>query len=76
VNDASTDLVQIDRWWQQWPDANIGIATGVRSGILVFDVDPRNGGDQSYTQLQIEIPDAFVDPLEVQTGSGGVHLYF
>jgi hypothetical protein len=76
VNDASTDQVQIDRWWHQWADANIGISTGMRSGILVVDVDPRNGGNQSYKQLQIEIPNAFVDPLEVRTGSGGVHLYF
>jgi hypothetical protein len=76
LNDASTDPVQIDRWWQQWPDANIGTVTGVQSGVLVFDVDPRNGGDQSYKQLQIEIPDAFADLLEVRTGSGGVHLYF
>jgi hypothetical protein len=76
VNDASTDPVQIDLWWQQSPDANIGIATGVPSGLVVFDIDPRNGGDQSYKQLQIDIPDAFKDPLEVRTGSGGLHLYF
>ena len=76
VNDASTDLVQIDGWWQQWPDANIGIPTGVVSGLVVLDMDPRNGGDQSNKQLQIDIPDAFNDPLGVRCGSGVVHLYF
>ena len=76
MNDASTDLVQIDQWWQQSPDANVGIATGVRSGILVFGIDLRNGGDQSYKQLQIDIPGAFADPLEVRTASGCIHLYF
>lgn len=26
-------------WWQHWPDANIGMATGSLSGILVLDAD-------------------------------------
>ena len=44
VNDATTDHEQIDKWWTEHPDANIGIATGQASGILVLDIDPRNGG--------------------------------
>lgn len=26
-------------WWKHWPDANIGMATGTLSGILVLDAD-------------------------------------
>lgn len=26
-------------WWSQWPDANIGMATGELSGVLVLDAD-------------------------------------
>lgn len=26
-------------WWKKWPDANIGMATGALSGILVLDAD-------------------------------------
>jgi hypothetical protein len=76
IKDASTDPEQIRRWWKQWPDANVGIATGVVSGILVLDIDPSNGGDESYDQLQNELPGAFATLLKVRTGSGGAHLYF
>jgi len=55
---------------------NVGIATGLASGILVLDIDPRNGGDASYEQLRNKFPLAFADLFEVQTGSGGTHLYF
>src|SRR4051812_23978949 len=30
---ASDSPDQIDTWWGQWPDANIGIATGGNSGV-------------------------------------------
>ena len=36
---ATTNAEQIRAWWQAWPNANIGIATGERSGIWVLDVD-------------------------------------
>jgi putative DNA primase/helicase len=36
---ATTDAAQIEAWWRKWPDANIGIATGAISGVVVVDVD-------------------------------------
>jgi|GEM_PF-6706101 len=30
---------EIRQWWKQWPDANIGIATGHLSGIFSLDFD-------------------------------------
>ena len=30
---ATTDVERINRWWQAFPDLNIGIATGMVSGI-------------------------------------------
>jgi hypothetical protein len=36
---ASTDPDTLASWWRRWPWANIGIATGARSGIIVVDVD-------------------------------------
>jgi hypothetical protein len=36
---ATTDAQLIRRWWARWPTANIGIATGQRSGLLVVDLD-------------------------------------
>jgi hypothetical protein len=76
VKDASADPDQIRAWWARRPRANIGIATGVYSGLLVIDIDPRNGGNESYAQLQQELPGAFVGALKVRSGSGGTHLYF
>ena len=74
VKDATTDREQIARWWAQNPDFNIGIATGERSGIVVFDVDPRNGGDDSWRQWQSEhgrVPDG---PMQMTAGGGEHHV--
>jgi hypothetical protein len=40
---ATTDPAIIAGWWERWPDANIGIATGARSGIVVVDADGSAG---------------------------------
>ena len=37
VKDASTDTKIIADWWTRWPDANLGIATGAKSGSLSRD---------------------------------------
>lgn len=48
------------------------------SGLLVVDVDARNGGVESYKKLVADIPEIAGAGLIVQTGSGGgsKHLYF
>jgi hypothetical protein len=76
LQDATTDIGQIRRWWQEWPDANLGIVTGTVSGLVVINIDPENGGDASFEELRQQFPDAFREPLEVRTGSGGTQLYF
>jgi hypothetical protein len=73
--DATTDQDQIETWWKQWSDANIGIPTGAVSRLLVVDVDPRNGGDESQDKLIVE-HGRFPDTAEQQTGGGGRHLLF
>lgn len=50
VHDATTDAEQIRAWWQRNPNFNVGVACGQRSGLIVFDVDPRNGGEDSWGQ--------------------------
>lgn len=72
---ATTDEETIRRWWAQFPDANIGIATGERSGLLVVDVDPKNGGAGTWTRITLEHD---LPPLTVttNTGSGGWHLFY
>lgn len=36
---------QILGWWNNWPEANIGIVTGFISGLMVVDVDSAAGHD-------------------------------
>jgi putative DNA primase/helicase len=75
VKDASSDVDKIRAWWSQWPDANIGIATGTPSGFDALDVDPRHGGDETLWGLEQEFG---VLPATVQslTGGGGSHVLF
>src|SRR5256885_2269598 len=52
LDDASTDPEVIAAWWRRWPDANIGIRTGLPAGLAVLDVDPRHGGIAALEQLE------------------------
>ncbi len=73
--DATRDQAAIREWWNRWPTANIGVVTGAASGIVVLDIDPRHGGDDSFATLereQGELPRT----VESLTGGGGRHLYF
>lgn len=38
-SEATTDPEQIQAWWQQNPNYNIGLVTGAKSGIAVVDLD-------------------------------------
>lgn len=48
------------------------------SGLIVIDVDARNGGVESYGRLLEAVPEIAGAGLVVETGSGGgsKHLYF
>jgi len=70
---ATTDPGKIRSW--KWESANVGIATGRESGLLVIDIDPRNGGQEGVAALQRELGPLPPGPV-VQTGGGGRHLYF
>lgn len=73
--DATDDCDTIDRWSKAHPNANIGVATGRPSGIIVIDIDPRNGGFDSVSKLAGK---GFVFPQapEARTGNAGRHLIF
>lgn len=73
-SEATIDLAQIDAWWSANPDANIGTRPSA-GGLYVFDVDPRNGGSESYAALQAKHGE--IDSyLRVDSPGGGFHLYF
>lgn len=74
VKDASKDQATIDGWWQRWPDANIGIATGAVSGFFVLDVDGQEG-EESLRELEAQ-HGPLPATVEALTGGGGRHLLF
>jgi hypothetical protein len=73
---ATTDEETIRQWWTEWPEANIGIATGQTSSLLVIDVDqgPNKDGYANIAALEASNGSLPKD-LTVLTGSGGRHIY-
>ena len=69
---SANDLAE---WFRRWPDANVGIVTGEISNLVVVDVDPNHGGDDSLDRLQQRFG-PLPPTVEVETGGGGRHLYF
>lgn len=68
VKDATLDEVQVHRWWNRWPDANLAVATGA-PGPHVLDIDdPAQAGDWIARLREGGAP-------EVAT-SRGSHFYF
>ena len=78
-NLATTNIEQIQTWWQQWQDANVGIATGEESNLLVLDVDFDPDKDLDGNDVLAELErshGALPHTVEVLTPRGGRHLYF
>ena len=75
IKDATISKTQIDDWWTEHPDANIGIAAGQQSGILVLDIDPRNGGTETLQRLEKELG-PLPSTVTSNTGGGGQHRIF
>lgn len=73
--DASTDPAVIERWWSMWPEANIAIVTGHRSGLVALDEDSYKGGDESLAEL-IKSYHALPETVQQLTGGGGVQYLF
>lgn len=84
-NNASTDPAVIRAWWDDETihrgagSPNVGIMTGEKSGLVVIDIDPRNGGDLNIDDFLRELRDKYKMPLlpllKCRTGGGGLHLY-
>jgi len=72
-DDASHDPEQGRDWWAQCPDANIGIRPP--PGVVIIDVDPRNGGATALVELTR--PHGGLSPTWTGwTGGGGLHAWF
>lgn len=61
---------EVRGWWRRWPTANIGLATGELSGVVVIDLD----GELALREAERR---GYEDGPTVLTGRvGGRHLYF
>ena len=69
---ATTDVRQIQAWWRKWPDADIGIATGALSGLIVIDIDGANG--LATLKALVDRHGALPRTAFVKTGRGW-HVY-
>ena len=69
-HDGTYNVEQIERWWQEFPDANPAISTG--NGLLVVDVDVKKSGKWRESLRELALPQT----LTVRTATGGWHLYF
>ncbi len=75
LTDATSEITVLRRWWAMYPKANIGIATGADSGLVVLDIDPRHGGNEAARDL-VKRHGNFTKTLQSRTGSGGLHLIY
>jgi hypothetical protein len=74
LKDATTDSAQIQVWWTLHPTANIGLATGEKSGIIVLDIDPPEGYF-SLKELQAT-HSPLADTRRSRTANKGLHYFF
>ncbi len=73
---ATTDEVQIRKWWGKYPKALIGVPTGARIGLFVVDLDPRGGDtvDDVLGRLEAAVGPLPSSPVSM-TQSGGRHIW-
>jgi len=58
LNDATTNGATIHGWWANQPLYNVAVNCA-KTGVFVLDVDPRNGGVDSFLKLEAEISGEF-----------------
>lgn len=73
--DATDDEEIIGEWSRKYPRANIGLACGAISGVIVIDLDPRNGSDESVARLAGR-KQTFPPTVTAKTANGGTHFYY
>lgn len=76
--DATKNPDAVKRLWRDYPNNNIGIATGaVSGGVFVVDVDNHNGVDGAQYLLEWQREHGeFPETACATTGSGGTHYFF
>ena len=82
VKDATTDPKTIASWYDKRPGCGVAIATGLRSGLVVVDLDEKPAAKdhaavhglaefEAWEEIHGKAPEG----PRVRTGRGGLHLY-
>lgn len=69
--DATTDLAQINAWWEYNPKFNIGICPDA-AGCAVVDVDDL----AAVATLELDLGEPLPDTFTIRTPRGGLHYWF
>ena len=76
---ATTDAEEVRRDFRHWPEANVGIVTGPKSGFFVVECDTPEGHDvDGIASLAMVVAKygALPDTLMAESPSGSLHHYF
>ena len=68
--DATTDFVLIGTWWSRWPNALVGVPTGIQFVVLDIDCGKHVEAAQWYGKANLPLTRTHI------TRSGGRHLLF
>lgn len=74
---STSDRLKVERWWQRWPDAAIGLDLA-KSGLIVIDAD-RHGQDDGVAAIAELMHRHQFDPNDapvVGTPNAGTHFWF
>jgi putative DNA primase/helicase len=73
--DAITDADRILEWYSHYPKAGWAMRTGPESGLVVMDIDKRNGGIETWDLLRTDYPEP-IETVLVKTRNDGRHYWF
>lgn len=73
-HEATTDLDQVDKWWTEYPHANIAF-TPHSMGWGIVDLDGE-AGLEAWSQLEWKTGEDIPDTKVVRTPRGGEHWYY
>lgn len=68
LHNATTDMAQISRWWEEEPQANIGVPMGKVSGIVGIDIDYKDG-------CRLDFLKSLPSTVTTLTPTGGHHAF-
>jgi hypothetical protein len=71
---ATTDPVQLTEMLAKHPGGLLAVRTGLPSGTVVIDVDPRHGG--LHTLNELGAAGLLPGTVNAGTGSDGLHFYY